>query len=309
MDRRIYDRYIRQIVEHGSLTKAAASLGLSQPALSSGLTNLENDLGFKIFNRKSIPITFTAEGELYFEYIRKLEVLSEDFRRRIDDYREREAGKVVIGGPVAYVESMVTDAVITFRKKHPNYSVAIKCSPLSELIEMASKGEINCFISTREEMPGNFEKRLIKQEKIYLCIPRDNPLNDTIAQYRTTAGNPGPYFDYSLLDGETFLFLEEGQPLQIQTELFLKQHGITPENKVVVNQVSTAVNLAVKGEGICFASEAALAGAVDLSSVCIYALPSSISGRNIYVAYNKDLFMPEACRELIRYLMDKHFEN
>ena len=44
MDRRVYDNYVLQIVEHGTLSKAAAFLGISQPALSSGLTALENEL-------------------------------------------------------------------------------------------------------------------------------------------------------------------------------------------------------------------------------------------------------------------------
>ena len=71
MDRRVYDNYVIQIVEHGNLSKAAAYLGISQPALSSGLTALENELGFKIFNRRKVPITFTPEGELYFDYLKK----------------------------------------------------------------------------------------------------------------------------------------------------------------------------------------------------------------------------------------------
>ena len=79
MDRRVYDNYVIQIVEHGNLSKAAAHLGISQPALSSGLTALENELGFKIFNRRKVPITFTPEGELYFDYLKRMQVLADDF--------------------------------------------------------------------------------------------------------------------------------------------------------------------------------------------------------------------------------------
>lgn len=299
MDRRVYDRYVVQIAEQGSLTKAAAALGISQPALSSGLTNLEKELGYKLFNRKSVPITFTPEGELYFEYIKRMQVLSEDLQRRIESLREETNGKVAIGGPVAYIESIVTDAMVEFRKRNPNYRVSIKCSPLAELIEMAEAGEIDCFISTREALPERFEKQMIKQEKIYLCIPKSNPVNEALIEYRTIPGKDTLCFDYSILDGQEFIFLEEGQPLQIQMETFFKANGIRPANKVVVNQVSTAVNLAIKGDGICFASEGALAGNIDLSNVYIYNLPSGISGRNIYIAYDRELFMSNACRELI----------
>lgn len=304
MDRRVYDNYIVQIVKQGNLSKAAAHLGISQPALSSGLTSLENELGFKIFNRKRVPITFTPEGEIYYDYIQKMQILSEDLQQRLDNYREESGGKVIIGGPVAYVESMVTDAVLKLREKKPNYQVTMKCSPLSELIDMASKGEINCFVSTSEEIPNNFEKKLIKQEKVYLCIPRSNPVNTQLVDYTVQPGETGKNFDFSILDGEEFVFLEEGQPLREQMEKFFFEYGITPENKVIVNQVSTAVNMAIKGAGICIASEYALECNVALNDVCIYPLPESISGRDIYIAYNKELFMPMACEELIQHLID-----
>lgn len=309
MEKKSFDRYVFRIAEQGSLTKAAASLKISQPALSSGLTNLENELGFKIFNRKSVPITFTPEGEIYFKYLKKQQVLYDDFQRRLNSYRDESNSQVAIGGPVAYVESMVTDAVIEFRRRKPDYQVSIKCSPLSELIEMASKGEIGCFVSTCDEIPEKFEKQLIKKEKVYLCIPRENPLNDRIAEYQTLPGKTGGYFDFSILDGEEFILLEEGQPLQIQIREFFKEYRIAPVNKVTVNQVSTAVNLAIKGEGICFASEAALEGNVDLSDVCIYTLPDTISGRNIYIAYDKELFMSAACKDLIQYLVNNKIDS
>ncbi len=306
MDRRVYDNYVIQIVEHGNLSKAAAHLGISQPALSSGLTALENELGFKIFNRKKVPITFTPEGELYFDYIKKMQVLADDFQQRIDSYRQEMNSKVVIGGPVAYVESVVTDAVIALKKEHPQYRIEIKCSPLAELIDMSMKGEVSCFVSTSEDIPKNFETKRIKQEKIYLCVPKENPLNEKIKEYQVTPGENGKLFDFTLLDGEEFIFLEQGQPLHDQMEKFFEANGVVPQNKITVNQVSTAVNLVLKGEGCCFASEGALEGKKDLSSICVYPLPDSISGRNIYVAYNKELFMSGACQELIGHLVADH---
>ena len=136
-----------------------------------------------------------------------------------------------------------------------------------------------------------------------MCIPRNNTINEKLADYIVRPGEDGLLFDFSLLDGEEFIFLQEGQPLREQMEAFFLENGIVAENKVVVNQVSTAVNMAIKGEGICMASEFALEGNVNLDSVCIYSLPDSISGRKIYIAYNKELFIPVACENLIDILV------
>ena len=297
MDRRIYDKYVVQIAAQGSLTKAAAQLGISQPALSSGLTALENELGYKLFDRRSVPVALTEEGRIYLDYVERLQVLSDDLRRRLDAHRTQVNEHIAVGGPVAYVESMVTDAVIRFSRERPQVHVSLRSSPLAELIDMASRGEISGFISTSEQLPDTFEKHLLRQEAVFLCVPAEDPVNDLL---------DADSMDYRLLSGKPFIFLEEGQPLQTQAAAFLREQGVEPVNRIVVNQVSTAVNLSRRGEGICFATEAALACCDDLSAVRIYPLPRSFSGRNIYVAYDRQLFMPAACWEFIRCLMNQN---
>lgn len=66
-----------------------------------------------------------------------------------------------------------------------------------------------------------------------------------------------------------------------------------------MNQVSTAVHLARRNQGVCFASEDALSAIPDTAGLCVYPLPESVSGRDIYVTYDRELFMPEACQALI----------
>ena len=98
MDRRIYEKYVMQIVRDGGLTAAAVHLGVSQPALSAGISLLEKELGFKLFNRRAKPIALTPEGALYLEYLQKKQVLDEDFRKRLDGYRGDANNCAAIGG-------------------------------------------------------------------------------------------------------------------------------------------------------------------------------------------------------------------
>ena len=302
MDKNIYNNYILQVIEHGNFTKAATALGITQPAISSGITGLEQDLGIQIFNRKSKPVSLTPEGQIYFDYLIKQQALSQDFTHRIQSYRNTANNTLTIGGPIAYVNSLITDGVIWLRKQVPACDVRIKCAPMAELIDMATKGEVNCFVSTIDHLPAGFEKLLIHKERLYLCIPASDPINWTLEQYRVCPGQTGPAFDYSRLTDRTFVFLEQDQPLQAQITAFLNIYRIQPACQITVNQVSTAVNLTLKGEGICIASDSALENTLDLSGICIYALPEHISGRSIYIAYNKDLFMPQTCKMLLAYL-------
>ena len=82
----LYNEYIICIHECGNMTKAAKKLGISQPALSSGLSNIEKKLGFKIFDRKRTPLQLTREGEIYFEYLYKQKELLYYFNGKSKNY-------------------------------------------------------------------------------------------------------------------------------------------------------------------------------------------------------------------------------
>ncbi len=304
MNARNYDEYVLQILKQGSLTRAAAALGISQPALSSGLTNLEAEMGFKVFNRKTVPVSLTPEGALYVDYIHRLGTLSADFNRRLEDCRRDAGNSVTIGGSIAYIETLVSDAVIRLLERHPRYKVALKAAPLGELIDMARRGDINCFITASDRLPDTFHCEFVKRERVYLCVPRACEVNDRLAEYRTVPGAGGRPFDYRILDGSRFICMEQGQPLQNRLERFAEAYGLKLENGVRVNQVSTAVAFAAKGWGLCFASEDALGG-VDPDRLCVYALPEDISDRGIYVAYDRELYRSRACEDLIALLKQR----
>lgn len=283
MDQRIYNKYVTEVLNNGSLTNAAHALGISQPALSNGITSLEKELGFKIFNRRTVPVSLTPEGQLYYEYIKRQRVLEEDFRTRMDQHHSMQNNHVIIGTPSAYVDTIIADAVYNLLSNNHAYSVAIKEAPLDELISLASQGDVHCFLSTSDDIPENFEKQLIYYESICLGIPQ------TMFSSESNLSSP----DFNLKD---FIYLESWQPLQIEMDKYFEQNSITPKEKITVKQVSTAITLAQKGIGICFASEASLRN----SNLRVCPLP--IKPRPIYIAYDKELFMPESGIELIKIL-------
>lgn len=247
-------------------------------------------------------MSFTPEGMVYFDYLQRLWVLSDDFASRIAALRDDTEKRAVIGGPAVYVETVVTEAVMKLKRLRPDFRIRIKSAPLEELIGMSEEGKLNCFISTSDRLPENFTRICVKNERIYLVIPAEDPINAELTDYRVNPGEIGRCFDYSVLNRKQFVFLEENQPLQKMADAFFREYGIEPVNSITVDQVSTAVNLSMKGAGICFASEESLEGNLRLDGVCVYPLPPEVSGRSIYVAYDRELYQTEACRQLIQLL-------
>lgn len=85
-------RYVVAIARSGTFREAAASLFVSQPSLSVSIRDLEEELGFKIFNRTSTGTVLTKRGQLFMEKAQKLVTNFESFENQYSQQigRERE---------------------------------------------------------------------------------------------------------------------------------------------------------------------------------------------------------------------------
>lgn len=300
MNESISENYVILTAREGSLTKAADKIGISQPALSSGISALEKKLGFRIFNRKCYPVRLTAEGSIYYDYLLKKRALSADFETRIQASLSDSRKHVSIGAPVAYTESLVADAVFRLLSANPDYRVSIRTASLSQLIEMSENGEIDCFISTTDDLPIEFEKAVIKQETVYLCVPKSLPAYERLCQ-KEDAQIPE---DLAPLLDEKFIWLESDQPIQRLIDAFLKKQAIRLESSVTVDQVSTAVRLAALGLGCCFASEDSLCDEALREKLGIFPMTAAISGRTLYAVTHRDFYHSQACTALLAVLTE-----
>ena len=60
------------VVEYGSFTAAASSLGLTQPAVSQSIAELEKTLGVQLLDRTRGEVRLTEKGELFMGYARQI---------------------------------------------------------------------------------------------------------------------------------------------------------------------------------------------------------------------------------------------
>ena len=294
-----------EIVKWGSLTMAAKHLGISQPALSLALTNLEKKLGFTLIDRKSKPVCFTEEGSIYAEYLHRQKELTIQMQKEISDAGMMKRKVLSVGGSAVYIESLVADAVPELLGRYPECQINMYIEPLEELIQNAVNGEIECFVCTDEKsIQDNFTLLPIRQERLYMCVPESFEVNQRLKEYRVQLGEEKPIKDYHVFEAHGLIRLPATFPLQRKMDEFFAEKGMQIRSSICVSQVSTGVALAEKGLGMVVASEEALMGRNLDGRVCLYSLPEEISGRKIYIAYDSGHYISKVCKMFI-YLMTK----
>ena len=109
--------YIVTLADCGSMTRAANRLGVTQPALSSYLSSVENGLGYPLFERTGKRLVPTYLGEVYLEKARKILALGAEFDIQHDLVLHGHRGRLRVGFPIRRSPQLVPSVLKTFQNQ------------------------------------------------------------------------------------------------------------------------------------------------------------------------------------------------
>lgn len=139
-------RNVVAIVERGSLRAAAKHLGLTQPAMSRSLRELEQELGVVLFERNKFGMTLTPVGEIF---LRRARGMQADLQRSLDEiahFRGDNVGLLTVAFSSAGLITMLPRVMEQFRKRFPRVLVKVLESSLPALETDLRDGLIDLYV-------------------------------------------------------------------------------------------------------------------------------------------------------------------
>jgi DNA-binding transcriptional LysR family regulator len=128
-------RHAASLAEHASFRRAAATLRISQPALTKSIQALEADLGVQLFERRRSGVVLTAFGRLVVEHARGSAHADRELLRQIQLVAGLETGSLKVAfGPFPSVMS-VYPATASLLAKHPNIHVSLQSADWREVVQ------------------------------------------------------------------------------------------------------------------------------------------------------------------------------
>lgn len=112
----------------GSLSAAARELGVTTPAVSKHLSQMEARLGVALVNRSTRRMSLTPEGEVYLEQARHILEEIDGLEQRMRDSRTAPQGLLRINATLGFGRSHVAPAISRFVKKNPGVEVQLQLS-------------------------------------------------------------------------------------------------------------------------------------------------------------------------------------
>lgn len=255
--------YITTIADCGSVTEAAKRLYISQPSLSYILAKVEEDLGVKLFDRKTSPLTLTYAGERYVATARTILSLSGNLRRELKDIGVGARGEIRIGIPTERAGYMLPKVLGKFHERYPEVQVRLVESRSSEILGELDKDKISFAVlpGGSGEFPIGLESRLIYRERVWLAAP-ERLLTQKMIRHagKPADGEPGSTDSADLKEMKDlpFIIMKSGQYIRKKTEKIFRKAGFFPKNVMEVSSCVTAVELARTGMGVTIVPDRAL---------------------------------------------------
>lgn len=134
------------VVSEGSMTAAAEKLFLTQPAVSQQIRNLEEEMGVGLLDRGARHARPTVQGQLLYDYARRIIQLTQQAQAAIQTMAEGVQGHLRIGTLNSLGLQLVAPSVATLLKHHNRVSIELIYEDASEVMKAIGEGKLDVAI-------------------------------------------------------------------------------------------------------------------------------------------------------------------
>lgn len=169
--------YFLVIAREENITKAAALLHVSQPTLSRQLAALEEELGVKLFTRKSHQITLTSDGLLLRRRAEEMQQLSEKIHDEIGVDQAELAGTISISSGELRGMNELGQILVEFHRKYPLVNFNIQSGNAQDVKFGIERGLLDMGILIEPVDTNKYQfVRLFETERWGALVKDDSPL-------------------------------------------------------------------------------------------------------------------------------------
>ena len=272
-------KYILTIAELKSISKAANELYISQPSLSSFLSNTEKDLGLKLFDRTTTPLTLTYAGSKFIETAKSILILEDNLRKEFSDISEMKKGKITIGIPSVRGTYIFPIILPIFKKDYPGIEIEVVEADSNLLEELLLSRKIDLLITS---LPSNNKlliSELLYKEKIRLACQKNYLLDMGLSSLDSDV------IDLNDLKNVDFILTKKNHRIRNLTDTVFNTYNFEPNTVLETDNTATAFRLATSGLGVCFVSEMILNTTKPINDFDLFEIKNSPINWDIAVMY------------------------
>lgn len=170
-------RYFLAVAQEENMTRAAEKLHVTQPTLSKALKGLEEELGKKLFVRKSFSIRLTDEGRLLKQRAEDLVDMADKIQLEFSSLGEPTGGDLYFGLAESWQIRYLARELRTLKQQYPGLRTHLVSGDTEQVAEKLDKGLLDFAVFAEVPDPVRYEALVFPEADCWgLILPEDDPL-------------------------------------------------------------------------------------------------------------------------------------
>src|SRR5580693_942151 len=234
-------RYFTAVVECNGYREASRRLHIAQPSISEAVSDLEDELGLKLFSRTHRNARVTPEGEIFYADAVRILQQAETAILTAKRAAQGKIGKLSIGFIGSATLSFLPDLIRRYKLEYPNVKLSLHDLYPVELDKACDRGEIDIAITRTLslERSKNRQSRVLLRDPLVAVLPQSQKLKSKRVRLADLANE------------RFILFHRQGAPGVFDTIVgACRSQGFSPRVENEPNSMQTILSLVEAEEGV-----------------------------------------------------------
>ncbi len=248
-----------EVARHGSFTRAASNLFLTQPSLSARIHALEMEIGESLFHRMGRGVRLTESGKILLPYAERALETIKSGREALKSAQSISSGKLQIGSARVLSTYVLPEILEAFHRRYPGIDVTIKTGRSSEVLEMVRNEEVQIGMA-RTIVHPDIETIHLYDEEIALVVHPDHPF---VKKGKASIEDIGR---------QPLILYDKGSTYFVLIEEVCRELGIVPKVIMNLDSVEATKQMIERGLGVSFLPKNSLKKDLEMGTLAVIGL-------------------------------------
>lgn len=164
-----------EVADSGSLGRAAARHGLSQPAVSARMQAMERLVGFPLLTRSARGSSLTPAGGLLADWARTVLQAAQVLDTGIDTLRADRAGRLRVAASQTVAEHLLPGWLVRLAADHPGTAVSLDAGNSTQVAVAVLAAQADLGFVEGPDLPGGLQHQVVEGDRLVVIVPRAHP--------------------------------------------------------------------------------------------------------------------------------------
>ncbi|MGA2859445.1 MAG: LysR family transcriptional regulator [Candidatus Sulfotelmatobacter sp.] len=165
-----------EVARHASFSRAAEKRFRTQPAISSQIRGLEEEVGARLFDRSGGKVSLTAAGKAFLKYVEETLDARKAMLVTLAEMERVPRGEIIVGANEGTCLHILPYVFADFKKQYPDVSVNIKRADYAKILESVIDNSVDFGVISLPVTDNRLTVVLIHRDELVIIAPPRHPL-------------------------------------------------------------------------------------------------------------------------------------